>query len=383
MILDLNGLTPQAFLDEYWQKKPFVIRQGFKDFQDILSPEELAGLACEERVESRRVFKENNQWQAEFGPFESYDHLGSEGWTFIVQALNNWVPEGNDLIKCFDFIPRWRLDDLMVSYGTPGGGVGPHIDLYDVFICQGSGSRRWRVGSLGPHKEFAAHPALLHTEAFDPIIDVELKTGDILYIPPGFPHDGVSLENSMSFSVGFRTDSAQNMHSALADHMIDHGLAQQQISDPVRKVATQSGLIIDEDLEKIKQHLFDALDDNLIASFAGEFLTRSKCPLDIDEDGLSGDEEFTSAEIVELLDQQPLVKLGGVRCLYFESYNETGDFYVNGEKITLPKKLRPLIPAFCNEYEISIQQLSDFIEHNELLYLLTRWVNNGYWYFEE
>ena len=169
MQLDINGLTPEQFLNEYWQKKPLVIRQGFKNFQDLLTPDEMAGLACEEMVESRRVYRDKGDWQAEFGPFESYDHLGENDWTLIVQALNNWVPEAEDLLKCFDFIPRWRLDDVMVSYAVPGGGVGPHIDLYDVFICQGSGRRRWRVGDLGQHKEFAAHPALLHTEAFKPI----------------------------------------------------------------------------------------------------------------------------------------------------------------------------------------------------------------------
>ena len=116
----------------------------------------------------------------------SYEHLGESDWTLVVQGLNNWVPKADELIQYFYFIPRWRLEDVMVSYATPGGGVGPHIDLYDVFICQGSGRRRWQGGDRGQHKEFAVHPALLRTEAFEPIIDVELLPGDILLSATGF-----------------------------------------------------------------------------------------------------------------------------------------------------------------------------------------------------
>lgn len=148
---------------------------------------------------SRALFLKKNLWHAEFGPFENYEHLGEKDWSLIVQAVNNWVPEVSQLIECFDFIPRWRLDDVMVSYVTPGGG--PYIDLYDVF--QGSGHRRWRVGDKGDYKEFAAYEALLHTESFESIIDVALFPGDILYISPGFPHEGITLEESMSFSVGY------------------------------------------------------------------------------------------------------------------------------------------------------------------------------------
>lgn len=360
------------------RKNPLVIRRGFAGFQDLLSPEEVAGLACDESVESRRVFKQEGQWQAEFGPFECYDHLGDKDWTLIVQALNNWLPAANDLIKCFDFIPRWRLDDLMVSYGTPGGGVGPHIDLYDVFICQGSGSRRWRVGDLGPHKEFAAHPALLHTEAFDPIIDIELKTGDILYLPPGFPHDGISLENSMSFSVGFRTDSARDMHSALADYMIDKALAAHQVSDPDRTLATHPGKIDKSDFKRIKHHLLDTLDDSLISQFAGTYLTQSKCELDLPEEEL----EFTSSFMIETLQKQDLIRLGGLRCLYFEDSVAKGIIYINGEQFSLPAELAPEVTMLCDSYALSYKMLAEALDNSAFVEQLTQWLNRGYWYFD-
>ncbi|NRA82297.1 MAG: cupin domain-containing protein [Gammaproteobacteria bacterium] len=379
MILTINDITPEQFLKDYWQKKPLVIRQGFKNFKDLLSPEEMAGLATEEQIESRRVFKENGEWQAEFGPFESYDHLGEKDWTFIVQALNNWVPEADELIKCFDFIPRWRLDDVMVSYGTPGGGVGPHIDLYDVFICQGSGSRRWRVGDIGDHKEFAAHPALLHVEEFEPIIDIELKTGDILYIPPGFPHDGVSLTNSMSFSVGYRTASARDMHSVLADYLIDNELGSQQIADPDRSVSTTSGQINNQDLALIKQQLLDTLDDQLISDLAGRYLTNSKCDLDLPSENLG----FQAEDVVAMLKEQPLIKLGGLRCMYLEKTVSQGIFYINGEQEVLSTDLADVIPVLCDQQSLTAQQLESWLQQPQFVQQLTTWVNAGYWYFEQ
>ncbi len=379
MKLTLNDLTPETFLAEYWQKKPFVIRQGFKDFKDFLSADELAGLATDELVESRRVFKKEGEWQAEFGPFESYEHLGENDWTLIVQALNNWVPDVERLLACFDFLPRWRLDDVMVSYGRPGGSVGPHIDLYDVFICQGSGSRRWRVGDIGPHKEFIAHPALLHVEPFESIIDVELKTGDILYLPPGFPHNGVSLEPSMSFSVGYRTASAKDMHSALSDYLIDNELAPQQIEDPDRKLSQHSGKINNSDFDRIKQHLINVLDNKTIAQFAGGFLTHSKCDLDLPEEVLG----FENNDFLQTLKTQPLIRLGGLRALYFESSNAEGTFYINGEEINLPKELAPLIPLLCDQQELSSEVLAPWLDNATAVEYLVEWLNRGYWYFDD
>jgi 50S ribosomal protein L16 3-hydroxylase len=378
MILTINDLTPEQFLEQYWQKKPLVIRQGFKNFQDLLSPDEMAGLASEEQVESRRVFKDDDQWQAEFGPFESYDHLGEKDWTFIVQALNNWLPQADELIKCFDFIPRWRLDDVMVSYGTPGGGVGPHIDLYDVFICQGSGSRRWRVGNNGQHHEFAAHPALLHVEPFEPIIDVELNTGDILYIPPGFPHDGISLENSMSFSVGYRTASARDMHSALADYLIDNELANEQIADPDRELSSRSGCIDNKDLERIKQQLLATINDQLVSELAGCYLTNSKCELDLPEQDLG----FDVSDMLGMLSEQALTRLGGLRCLYLDQTVAQGEFYINGEQVKLPAELAAVIPVLCDNQSLDQQLLSPWLDNAQFTELLTQWLNLGYWYFE-
>ncbi|MFZ2307897.1 MAG: cupin domain-containing protein [Rhodoferax sp.] len=378
--LSLSEFTLEHFMQHYWQQKPVVIRQGFKHFQDLISPEELAGLACEEEVDSRLVYKKRGKWQAENGPFESYDHLGKTGWSLIVQAVNHWSPAVAELVKPFDFIPKWRLDDVMISYSRPQGGVGPHIDLYDVFICQGSGRRQWRVGDRGNHRQFAAHAALLHVDPFEAIIDVELLPGDILYIPPGFPHDGVSLEPSMSFSVGFRAKSACDMLSGLADYVIDKELGSTLLSDPGRPIHHNQGQINASDFGRIKAQLQALLDDDtLVADFAGSFLSRTKCQLDLQ----ALDEPLDANELIDTLQQQPLVRTGGLRCLYVDQTVADGVCYVDGERHAFGAKAQAAVKALCDRDTLTHAPLRAALKLPAFVEALTQWVNAGYWYFED
>ena len=376
MQLMLGALTPKTFLEQYWQKKPLLIRQGFKHFQDFLSAEELAGLAMEDAVESRIIYKKNNQWHADFGPFESYDDRGKSDWSLVIQALNHWVPEVSQLIEVFDFIPRWRFDDVMTSFATPGGSVGPHIDTYDTFICQGSGQRHWRVGDRGNHKQFAAHPALRHTEAFSPIIDEVLDAGDILYIPPGYPHEGISIDNSMSFSVGYRSDSARDMHTSLADFLIEKDLGKEQIEDPDRTLSPKSGIVDTQDFTRIKNQLLNTLNDEMISQFSGCYLTQSKCELDLPEE-----EDYDGNDFLDFIEQQPLIRLGGLRCLYFEHSFQEGVFYMNGQEIVLHKSIAGIIPLLCNKQLLNFKQLSPWLNNEKFIDQITQWLKKGYWYF--
>lgn len=379
-ILQLANFSRADFLANYWQQKPVVIRQAFPHFEDLISPDELAGLACEDEVESRLVYRANGQWQAENGPFESYEHLGEQGWCLIVQAVDHWSQQVAELVKPFSFIPKWRLDDVMISYSTPGGGVGPHIDLYDVFICQGSGRRQWRVGALGGHRQFAAHAALLHTDPFEPIIDVELLSGDILYIPPGFPHDGVSLEHSMSFSVGFRSKSAAHMLSGLADYLIDNELGSALISDPHRPPHSQQGRIDASDFARIRAHMQAILDDDtLISDFAGSFLSKNKCALDLQP----LEEPLEQDELLEELRRQPLLRIGGLRCFYVDATVRDGVCYIDGERHEFGAACHDAVLALCDHDILSHAMLQAWLNQPLLVDALTEWVNCGYWYFEE
>jgi 50S ribosomal protein L16 3-hydroxylase len=380
LTLKLTDFSLEHFMACYWQQRPVVIRQGFEHFEDLISPNDLAGLAMEDAVESRLVYKKDEQWQAENGPFESYKRFGKTGWTLIVQAVNHYSPEVAELVKPFAFIPKWRLDDVMISYATPGGGVGPHIDLYDVFICQGSGRRQWRVGDKGNHKQFAAHAALWHTEPFEPIIDVELLPGDILYIPPGFPHDGVTLEESMSYSVGFRAKSGCDMLSGLADYVIDKELGQTLLADPKRPIAHHQGQIDASDFTLIRANIQSLLDDDtLMADFAGSYFSKTKCALDLQ----ALDEPLEAADLAEMLQQQPLLRTGGLRCFYVDATVAQGVCYVDGERCHFGPGLQQAVIDLCDNDELSHAQLASALQNAEFSRQLTEWVNAGYWYFQD
>jgi len=378
--LDLNQMSQNEFLTKYWQKKPVVIKQGFKNFIDPISPDELAGLAMEETVESRLVYKKGEEWQAEFGPFEKYEHLGESNWSLVIQALDNFSEEAAEIIEPFRFIPHWRLDDLMASFATIGGGVGPHVDNYDVFICQGSGKRHWRVGDNSKQTEVIAHEALLHVEAFEAIIDVELEVGDILYIPPGFPHEGIALEPSMSFSVGFRANSTVSLLSALADHLIDNELGTELLEDADRQSITHSGEITNNDYQSIKNQLSNLLEnEDIFKSFVGKFLTNAKHELDL----MPSEESFARDEVSELLTIHGIKRLGGLRAFYFEDTINDGVFYINGEQHNCSKDIVPVIKLLCDQCVLSPDELAPWCDNEQFLSLMISLLDQGFWFWVE
>lgn len=378
--LDLNQMSQNEFLTKYWQKKPVVIKQGFKNFIDPIEPDELAGLAMEESVESRLVYKKDDEWQAEFGPFEKYEHLGDSNWSLVVQALDNFSEEAAEIIEPFRFIPHWRLDDLMASFATTGGGVGPHVDNYDVFICQGSGKRHWRVGDNSKQNEVIAHEALLHVEAFEAIIDVELESGDILYIPPGFPHEGIALEPSMSFSVGFRANSTVSLLSGLADHLIDNELGTELLEDGDRQAITHSGEITNSDYQRIKNQLTNLLEnEELIKSFVGKFLTNAKHELDL----MPSEEPFDYDEVAQLLTIHGIKRLGGLRAFYFEDTINDGVFYLNGEQLQGSQNIVPVIKLLCDQSVLWPDDLAPWCNNDEFLPLMVALLDQGFWFWVE
>ena len=378
--LNFTEFTQEEFLRDYWQKKPVLIKQGFLNFEDPISADELAGIACEEQVQSRLIQNKNGQWNAEFGPFETYEHLGENDWSLVVQALDNWSEDAAKIIEPFRFIPHWRLDDLMASFATPDGSVGPHMDKYDTFICQGSGNRHWRVGNNGKHTEFSAHTALLHVESFEAIIDAELEAGDILYIPPGFPHEGRSLNNSMSFSVGFRTNSTVSLLSAFADHLIDQDLGNELIEDPNRKATNNSGAINSNDYQLIKNQLQQILDnDDTFRSFAGSYMSQAKHEMDL----VPNEEPFSDEDITDILSQTNLLRLGGLRAFYFTDTVTQGICYINGEEVNFDTQLVDIIKLMCDNVCVTPEQLETWRDNTAFIYFIKQQLDLGYWYFSQ
>ena len=381
--LNLAELSVYDFLNNYWQKTPLLIKNGFKDFIDPLSADELAGLAQDEEIESRIVSCERQQWDMQTGPFDDFSQLGENNWTLLVQAVDHWHPQAARLIDPFRFIPNWRIDDLMVSFSTPGGGVGPHLDQYDVFIIQGEGRRHWRVGMPDPSlQQLCPHPRLLQVSPFQACIDVITEPGDILYIPPGCPHDGISLENSLNYSVGFRAPAQKDLLTGLADYLIDHDVTGKRFTDTGRQASVSVGAIEKTDLLKVRQLMQELVDDNtMLPSWFGSLITRAKHELDLNEP----DPHYSAEEIAEYIEEgSVLSRTGGLRCCYFQD-NAGADIalFINGDQITLPPDELATARLLCDYTELASEQNQHFCQSAERTMLLTNLINQGYWYFSE
>lgn len=381
--LNLGELSLADFMQQYWQKQPLLIKQGFKNFQDPLSADELAGLALEDEVESRLVECRNGNWQLETGPFEDFNRYGDKDWTILVQAVDHWHPPAAELIEPFRFIPNWRIDDLMVSFSTPGGGVGPHLDQYDVFIIQGEGKRHWRVGMPDASlKQFCPHPRLLQVTPFTACIDVIMEPGDILYIPPGCPHEGISLENSLNYSVGFRAPAQKDLLTGLADYLLDNDITGKRFSDPDRTLSNNIGAISEQDLDQVQQLLVQLVSDrNALPQWFGQYITQAKHELDQQEP----DPHYQAEEIAEYLEEgSVLARLGGLRCCYYQATADSDiQLFINGNKIVLPAEELTTAQLFCDSKRIDQQQCLHFTAREERLLLITDLINQGLWYFEE
>ncbi|MBX3666350.1 MAG: cupin domain-containing protein [Burkholderiales bacterium] len=240
----LNGLTPARFLRQHWQKKPLLARASLPRFSSLVSPRDLIELAQDAQAESRLVIRSGSRWQVRHGPFSRRDFRGlpARNWTLLVQGVNHLLPRAQELLDCFAFIPHARLDDLMVSYAPPGGGVGPHFDSYDVFLLQGEGRRRWRVSSQR-NLELVDDAPLKILRDFRAGREWTLAGGDMLYLPPRCAHDGVALEDCITYSVGFRAPSAQDLCSRFLDYLQDHLDAPGIYTDPGLKPAKNPGYI--------------------------------------------------------------------------------------------------------------------------------------------
>ena len=377
--LKINNLCEQEFLNQYWQKKPLLIKQGFTDFQDPIEAEELAGLAMEESIESRIVTNHNDDWQAYQGPFEDFEKLTEQHATLLVQAVDHWHSDAAQLLHPFRFIPNWRIDDLMISYSTPKGGVGPHLDQYDVFIIQGEGKRHWRVGLPDPTlKQFAQNKKLLQVEQFEAVIDCILEPGDILYIPPGCPHEGYAIENALNYSVGFRAPNQQDLFSSFADHVIDTDSGQKRYTDHTLALRDSKGELLQSETDKVKT-LMQALlnNDELFKHWLGNTLSQAKHEMDL----APLEEPITCEQMSELIanNAEEFERLGGVRAIY-QQLEDTLLLSINGENYPLP---------LCDLNAVTLLTDHDYVNTDDLnaaqpslvfIQTFTTLVNEGMWF---
>jgi len=375
-----DSIDSGTFLSEYWQKKPLLLRAALPDFTDPITPEELAGLACEDDVESRLVFKSAMGWEMKQGPFTERDFtfLNEKDWTLLVQSVDLWVEEVKPLLREAAFIPAWRLDDIMISFAADGGGVGPHFDYYDVFLIQGQGKRLWQIGDFcNSDTSLDTSSGLKILTDFEPIREFELETGDVLYIPAGLSHCGTATEAGLSYSIGFRAPDVAELLSAFSYLAAETLPADLRYRDPASEKEHRPGEIDSNALHQVKalmQHAFN--DDSLVLESFGRLMTEPRIPELVEPP----EQQMTPVTMAQALQKGFVLKANPVTRFACHHSEDLLTLFVNGECLTLGHPVEKLL-ALNTELQRAMGtelSLEPFQLHEKCLELLTFLYNRGY-----
>ena len=313
----LGGFSPRDFLRRYWQKRPLFMAGALPAFRGVIEPRELAALAMRDDVESRVVERRRRRWVTTHGPFPRRVSLKARNWTLLVSGVNLHVPAADELLRRFSFIPQARLDDVMVSYAAPGGGVGPHVDSYDVFLLQGPGRRRWKVAD----ETYVCNP------------------GDLLYLPPGLEHDGVALEACTTYSIGFRAPRGAELGAAFLDWLHERGLPEALYRDP-RLAPAAHPARVPEEMVEFASRLLSRIrwSKRDVAEFLGRYLSAPKAHVVFEPARSTG----TRAR----LDLKTQLLYSGSR------------FFINGDSFSLPARHRAAMRELADRREVDAARLA-------------------------
>lgn len=379
-----HKLNPEFEADEfirnYWQKKPVLLSNLIPGFSDSISAEELAGLACEELVESRLVTEfDKGNYLLRNGPFTESDftQLPSSNWTLLVQAVDQWVDEIASLKRLFEFIPNWRIDDIMTSFAAIGGSVGPHYDYYDVFLVQGSGSRNWKVGArCDSSVELVSNSELSLLQEFDASMEFDLTAGDALYIPPRYAHWGVATSDSLCYSIGFRAPSMAEMIEGFSDFIIKGQDPAQRYEDSEPQNKLRSGEIRSTQLDGSYQQIMETFSEKeKFVAWFGCYVSQPKYPELIEQ----VEQEFSTAELELLLREGvTLLKNPSSRFAFLESATEASVlFFVDGAMLRFPLGQVQNIATLCESKEFTLEESAELLRDPEMAELLRRLLNQG------
>ena len=374
-------LDAAAFLARYWQRKPLLMPAALRDFASPLDAGDLAGLACEQDVESRLVIDLGNQrWEVRHGPFTESDfaELPDSGWTLLVQDVDKHAEGLEALVDTVGFLPSWRFEDLMFSYAAPGGSVGPHVDAYDVFLLQATGRRQWQVGSPVDRPALIAGLSLRVMREFSPVDEWVLEPGDALYLPPGVPHHGVAIDPCITVSIGFRAPSVAEMLVARATHLAGSLDEVRRYADPAMAAQeAEDGLISDAALARTGELLapFAATTPDEIATWFGELVTEPKPWLapTAPEPALDSPAFLERLRCGEALQRHPASRLA----------RTPGLLFVDGESLPLGEHGAALAPALCRHRRLEHALLRPFLDNAACVELLHRLYAEGRLYFDD
>lgn len=355
------GIDTGVFLRDYWQRRPLLMRAALPVDVFGLEPDELAGLACEPECESRILIQDGDDWSLRHGPFDdkTFARLPESGWTLLVQDVDKFVPEVADLIDLFDFVPTWRIDDIMISYASDQGGVGPHSDAYDVFLMQGQGRRRWRISTC-EYTEADLVPGLEQRilARFETTDEWVLEPGDILYLPPGLAHWGIAEGECMTWSLGFRTPSRQELAGDWFQHLV--GLADaRRLRDPQTIPPDSLAELTDAVQAEAAQLLADlpGPDSDLFRSWLGCHLTEPKPQFQV----VPRDPPLGPDDLLEWIRNG-----GGLRRHPFArfAWRRTDDgaveMFCQGEARRLPHALQGLVKRLCERRRLDADTLAGY-----------------------
>jgi 50S ribosomal protein L16 3-hydroxylase len=377
----LGNLSHEIFMKEYWQKKPLLVRQAFPGFKSPITPDELAGLACEDEVNSRIVMEKHGEhpWFPIFGPMndEIYSSMPETHWSLIVNDLEKYLPELSWIIDRFRFIPEWRLDDLMISYAADKGSVGPHIDLYDVFILQGQGERRWQISSqpVTEDNQIKETPLRIQKE-FEAEEEWVMKPGDMLYLPPGISHYGISLGESLSYSIGFRATSHADIVNDFIGHITQNLSLQLTYRDPDQAVQEYSNEIKQGALERVTKIFNEYLrpDHPELQRWFGRFVSDNKADVETEPDNKINSIE----ELKALASTTPLIRHPASRFAFAQNPDNTLLFIDGKDYEVNPEFAKTL----CKQRQIDLDKLINAAGNKELSFIIKLY-NQGKLYAEQ
>ena len=362
----LGGISPAQFMRKYWHKKPLLVRQAIPGFVAPIGRSELFDLAAESDVESRLIQHHTTKgWKLGHGPFErrKLPALKTREWTLLVQGVDLHREVARELLGEFRFVPEARLDDLMISYATDGGGVGPHFDSYDVFLLQAHGKRRWRIGRQEDKTLVEGMPVKILAN-FEPEEEYVLEPGDMLYLPPRWAHDGIAEGECMTYSIGFRSAQRDELAREALLRIAD-ALGESDTSpiyrDPKQEAVSHAGAIPKQLQEFAREGVLRALEQSQAVERAlGETLTEPKASVWFDPP-----------------QDEPDLRLSGValdrrtRMMYDDKH-----VYINGESYRASGRDAALMRKLADERRLSARQLATASE--EALQLVESWFDDGW-----
>ena len=373
-MINFQDITLKTFLSDYWQKKPLVIRNALPHFENPLSPDELAGLALEEEIESRIVWETpeaETKWHLKRGPFteKDFNSLPQTHSTLLVQGVDRLIPEVYELLNHFDFIPQWRVDDIMISFATLNGSVGPHYDNYDVFLYQAHGRREWSLTTQECNTDnYIKDLELRIMNRFVVEEKIMLEEGDMLYLPPHVGHYGISRSDEcMTYSFGYRSYQGQELWDSLGDYLSEKEVFKDLYQDPDWSDLDHTSEITHPSWNSARTLLQKLLnDEKTMSSWFGCFATRldqqseHQLPMPLEDDELVDLSDF----IQELESGSNLIRDASCRFAYIKT-NEGLKLYINGCEWDTPDATPELLELIANNRTLLNRQFIPYLNREQ------------------